>query len=124
MDMKKIVQLAETGQISKRICWQMMREKFLVLRECQELLSETSECAGIHIDSGEIVYEAEGGAKLLFDFMEQPVSRAEIMLCRSERENWSFIESLIPRDGTVLDIGANIGWFSIQLANKYPKAKI
>lgn len=124
MDMKKIVTLAEEGQISKRSCWQLMREKFLLLQECQELIAETPENISIHIEKNGVIYESEGGAKLFFDFEEQPVSRAEAMLCRSEREDWDFIESLIPANGTVLDIGANVGWFTIQLAKKYPESKI
>lgn len=124
MEMKKIVSLAEEGQISKRASWQFMREKFCILQECSELLQETPWCAGIHIEKEGIIYEADGGAKILFDFQEQPICRVEVMLCRSEREDWDFIESMIPSSGTVLDIGANVGWFSIQLARKYPEVKI
>lgn len=124
MEMKKIISLAEEGQISKRVCKQLMREKLFLLRECQELLEQISECEGIHIYRDSVVYEGNYGARLLFDFEEHPVCRAEMMLCRSEWEDWGFIESLIPELGTILDIGANVGWFSIQLAKRYPRTKI
>ena len=124
MRMNEIVSRAETGQISKRAAWQLMREKFLLLQECCELIQETPWCAGIHIDKKHIIYESKDGAKILFDFQELPICRAEVMLCRSEREDWDFIESLIPVSGTVFDIGANVGWFSIQLSRKYPQVKI
>ena len=124
MEMKKIVTFTEEGQISKRISWCLMREKFLPLSECCDLLKADSDCREIHISKNGVVYEATDGSKLFFDFEEQPLSRAEMMLSRSEREDWDFIESLIPEDATVLDIGANVGWFTIQLANKYPAVDI
>ena len=124
MKIDKILNLTRQGHISKRACWQIMRDKFIQLKEYQKLVSLTRGCAGIHLQNDGIVYEAEGGAKLFFDFDEMPISRAEVMLCQFEQESWEFIESLIPENGTVLDIGANVGWFTIRLANKYPEVNI
>jgi len=124
MEMNKIVELAEKGQISKWACWSLIRERFLVLKECQELLMDMPDCVGVHITRDGVVYEARGGGKLFFDFEEVPLSRAESMLCGTEREDWDFIEALIPENGVVLDIGANVGWFSIRLAKKRPCARI
>lgn len=48
----------------------MMREKFMALHDCQELLKDTPDCDGIYIGNDGVIYEDNNGAKLYVDFDE------------------------------------------------------
>ncbi len=102
-----------------------MRENYThVLPEIMELLKNHEECKSIMITSDDIVLEKQSGLKMFFDFRES-MSRAEIDLCNAtdpEKEEMRIISELIGKNkaGVVLDIGANVGMFSMELYQDHP----
>lgn len=117
MRLEHIVEAYHDGKMNKKFCWELVRDRLQSLLEIQEVLEKNSECKSIQITQDGVVYESAQGSKIYFDFSE-PISRAEAMLVGTEREEFDFCYSLINEGDIVLDIGANVGWFSIQLLNK------
>ena len=116
------MELFEEGKLDRRIYWQLSRERLLPLLEYQELLTKHNNDMAIKIDKTGIMLVSAGG-ELYFNF-SQPVCRAESVLLASENEHWDFVYKLLPTNGTFFDIGANVGWFSLNLHHVCPKAEI
>jgi len=102
-----------------------MRENYThILPEIMELLKNHEECKSITITADDIVMEKQSGLKMFFNFQES-FSRAEVDLCNAsdpEKEDIQVISNLLSgkKINTVLDIGANVGMFSLELYLKRP----
>ncbi len=123
MQAKEIRKTYLDGQISKRVCWKLMRERLLPLLECQQILQLQDNCDCIAIREDGIVLELTDGEKMYIDFT-QTVSRAEGILSGTEREDWGFNLQMLTPDSVIFDIGANIGRFSLQARWNFPDAEI
>ncbi|WP_196599950.1 FkbM family methyltransferase [Pectinatus frisingensis] len=122
MKMNELMENYRQQNCNKRMYWKLMRERLLPLLEYQEIIAESENCESIEIQKNGIVLSVSG-VKLYFDF-SQIVCRAEVILSKSENEDWDFIQCLVPEFGTIFDIGANVGWFSLNIHAKWPNTKI
>lgn len=122
MGMSDLFSEYSAGNITRRVYWDLMREKILPIIEYQEFLTKNSKCDKIEISKEGIILHAEG-VKLFFDFT-QTICRAEAMLYGTEDEDFEFLASFVPENGTVFDIGANVGRFSLGIYNIRNKAEI
>ena len=101
-----------------------MRENYThVLPEFMELLKGHEECKSITITGDDIVMEKQNGLKMFFNFQES-FSRAEVDLCNAydpEIEDIKAISKLMSDRNckVALDIGANVGMFSLELSCKH-----
>lgn len=126
MRMKELQNSYWGGGIEKKLYWTLMRENYThVLPEIMELLKNHEECRSIMITSDDIVLEKQSGLKMFFNFLES-ISRAEIDLCNAvdpEKEDMRIISELIGKNkaGVALDIGANVGMFSLELYQDHPE---
>jgi FkbM family methyltransferase len=112
------------GKIEKKLYWTIMREEFLsVLPQIQRLIQDSDDCSSIVINGDSCILEKKNGIKLFFDFT-QSICRAEIDLLMGddpEKEDMDYVHSYLAgiKDGQVLDIGANVGMFSLELDKDY-----
>ena len=86
----------------------------------------------IVIAKGDVVFTFRGGIRMFanpIDYRQAPMEA----LCFSgdsynfsayEKGEFNILSSFLKDGMTMLDIGANIGWFSLQLANRFPNADI
>ena len=125
MRMKEMQDAFLKGDIEKKLYWTLMRENYThILPEIKELLKYHEECKSICITGDEIVLVKRSGLKLFFNF-NGSFSRAEIDLCNAvdpERDDMRIISELLSeREVEVaLDIGANVGMFSLELYQEHP----
>ena len=119
MKLDELIKRYQDGKIDKKVFWELSRERLLPMLEIQKIL-----CMGgvITLNEKDIVLEKDG-IKLLFDF-SLPICRAEAMLTESEQEDWDFLKNFITNSSTVLDIGANVGVFSITFKRLFHSATI
>ncbi len=108
------------GKIEKKLFLQIMRENYMhYLPEIQEVLADNEDCVRILIEKDGCVLERKNGVKLYFDFT-QAVCRAEAeLLMEGEPEEYAMqlVSAFLSytKGRTVLDIGANVGLYSLDL---------
>ena len=108
------------GGIQKKPYWTLMRESYThVLPEIQALLANNSDCKSVTITADACILEKKNGVKMFFNFTET-MCRAEAELVMGEdyeKEGMDFINRYLDKREckTVLDIGANVGMFSLDL---------
>ncbi len=113
------------GGVLKKPYWTLMRENYThILPEIQELLADSSECEGVSISKDSCILTKKNGVKIFFDFTET-MCRAEAELVMGEdyeKEGMNYINSHLSKRKckTVLDIGANVGMFSLDLYTNHP----
>ncbi len=125
----RIVELQEeylNGKIEKKLYWRLMRENvFHTLPELQELLAKSKDCRRIEINKEGVILEKESGLKLYFVFSDS-ISRAEVDLLNGEDPELNEINAVSEMLGddckVILDIGANVGLFSLELYQKFKTA--
>lgn len=123
MKLKQLNESFAKGFLSKRLYWQLGRERLLPLLEYQGLLAHNDMCIAVEIHEDGIVLVSRGGSRLYFDF-SQTICRAESILLGSENEDWAFLQELLPPTGIFFDIGANVGWFSLNIHQSSPQAEL
>ena len=117
------------GKISKQEFIKNMHCIHSHLFEYAEYLKDT-DISGIEIIDGKVIMTSRsGGIKMLVDKDDERVTPIETLnFGEYETEELSFIANYIRKHAgpefTVLDIGGNIGWYSINLAKAFPKINI
>jgi len=105
------------GRIGKPEYIERMHELHRRLFEYAEFIKDT-DIAGISVTDGAITMTTRaGGIKLACDFEDKRFIPVEILNFGSyESEETGIILSLVDDGATVLDIGCNIGWYSMNIA--------
>ena len=123
MTMIELKEMFETGKIEKKAYWTLMRETYLsILPQLVQMIGKSDDCNAITIDGNQCVLEKSNGLKMYFDFT-QSICRAEIDLLMGEdpeEDDMTYVKSILSdkKSGSVLDIGANVGMFSLELYSK------
>lgn len=97
-----------------------MREGYThILPEIQRMLRESGDCESVSVSGDGCVLRKKNGVRLYFDFT-QAMCRAEIDLVMGadpEKDDMEFVCRFLTENGcgTVLDIGANVGLYSLSL---------
>lgn len=108
------------GKIDKKLYWTLMRENFTsVLPQIQVILENSDECDEIQITKNGCILKKINGLKLYFDF-KQSICRAETDLLMKEdyeKSEMDYISNHLKDNPclNVLDVGANVGLFSLEL---------
>ena len=113
------------GKITKQEYIDRMHERHAALYEYSAFMRDTG-IAEISITGEQVVMTVKGtGIKVFCDPADKRIVPVEILnLGAFEAEEFEMMKRLIREDSTVWDIGANVGWYSINLARAFPKARI
>ena len=122
MKLEKLYDLYEAGKVSKRLYWELARERLVPLLEMQRIVKKNPYCRSIEIREDGIVLKTQDIA-IFFD-MTQNICRAETILIGTEGEEIDFISRFIPAGATIFDIGANVGRVSLGLAKAHEDSTI
>ena len=120
MTMQEMSEMFKGGRIDKKLYWTLMRENYMsVLPQLQNMIAGSDDCKSITIDGDYCILEKENGLKMFFDFT-QSICRAEIDLLMGEdpeADDMEYVKNYLKmiENGNVLDIGANVGMFSLEL---------
>lgn len=123
MQLKKLYQRYENAEISKHEYWKKAREYTKYLWDFMSVIKQSREVEFIKITGNDVIIHTNEG-ELYFTFDDLPICRAESVLLGTEQENFSLFRVFIPSNGTVLDIGANVGRVSLAISHYCPDAKI
>lgn len=113
------------GYLNKKIYWELAREKYTSsLPNIQDILSNSIECKEIRITKDGCILVKSNGLKMYFDF-GQSICRAEAdLLMKEDPETLGikFINNYLLNNNCsrMIDIGANVGLFSLELALSNP----
>ncbi len=112
------------GDIDRHSYLEDVHSKHQTLFEFSDILKET-DLNSIKITADGIFYESHEGCL----FRENPnglrtVFRGKLAFGKDLDNYTAFVDALAKEATTILDIGANIGWISIHLANHYPQATV
>ena len=120
MQMKELQEKWLEGKIDKKLYWTIMRENYTsVLPQIQNVLKNSKECDEIQITKEGCILKKSNGLKLYFDF-KQSICRAETDLLMKEdyeKGEMDYISNYLKENPclNVLDVGANVGLFSLEL---------
>lgn len=107
--------------INKKLYWTLMRDNYSsVIPQLQSLISNGDECQNIVIEKDGAYLTKKNGVKIYFDF-SQTICRAEGDLFMGqdyEKDEMDYIGNYLKNHASrnVLDIGGNVGIFSLDLA--------
>lgn len=114
----------KNNMINKKLFWSLMRDKYSsVIPQLQLLIANGEECEKIVITRERSYLTKNNGVNIYFDF-SQTICRAEGDLFMGkdyEKDEMDFIGKYISDIGckNVLDIGGNVGIFSLDLSAQY-----
>ena len=120
----KMIELKESygkGQINKKLYWTLMRDNYSsIIPQLQQMVKDGADCESIVISEEGSYLKKKNGVKLFFDF-SQTICRAEGDLFMSEdyeKNEMSYIGEYLKKSDclNVLDIGGNVGSFSLDLS--------
>lgn len=85
-----------------------------------------SDVAEVRIRQDEVtVVSKSTGVELLLDPNDEHLTPMTLLnFGKYEMQELAFVQKLVPATGVMLDIGANVGWYSIQVARAAPEAQI
>ncbi|GLC26703.1 hypothetical protein rosag_32160 [Roseisolibacter agri] len=115
----------ERGEIEKHEFAKRMAQLHDVLREYGELVRGT-DVEGIEITDGQVVLRSRyGGARFPCDPRDRGIPPiVALNFGGYERKDFEMVRRLFPPGGTFVDVGANIGWYSVHVALGDPAARV
>jgi len=125
MNLFKLKSAYAAGTIDKQQYIDDMYGLHSLLFDYAELLKK-SDISCIEISDGKIVFETrDAGIKVLCDKADKRIAPIEILnFGPYEREYSDLMFRLVEDHMSIFDIGANIGWYSLNIAKRFPNAKI
>ncbi len=117
LKLKELAGEYENGKIAKQDYIKKMHEIHRVLFEYPEYIQNT-DIKSIEITDGSVVMTTrEHGVKLYTDFDDIRIVPIEIINFKAyEKQELYMIDRILADRGTFFDIGANIGWYTINIA--------
>lgn len=101
-----------------------MHERHLLLWEHSEFL-QNKNIESIIMDHQRIVVRTKSGVRLICDPQDKRHMFMEILNFNDyEAAELKMMKLLLKKNSIILDIGANVGWYSIHLARQVPQGKI
>jgi FkbM family methyltransferase len=102
-----------------------MYEQHALLFEYPEFISDT-DIAKIEIsDLGVIMTARESGIKMFCSSQDKRIAPIEILnFGNYEKEEMAMMFNLVHDGDVFFDVGANFGWYSLNVAKKYPRSLV
>jgi len=104
-----------------------MRELYMLNCKIQDLQKKLnkSDISKIEITNEEIIFTIDPlNIKIMTDCSARAVPLEILHFGRYEDEELKMIYKLVSNNSIILDVGAHLGWYSINFAKKLPFAKI
>ncbi len=112
------------GKLPKPEFVDAMHKQHLLLDDYAKYIKDT-EIKKILIENGEVYMTTDEDIVLLCNFVDKgAIPLVNLSFGGYEKEERLCVTGMIERDDVVFDIGANYGWYSLNIAKKYPEAKI
>jgi len=112
------------GKLTKPEFADAMHARHSVLKAYAEYIKDT-EIKRIVIEGGEVYMTTDEGVVLWCNFVDKGgVPLVNLSFGSYESEERRCVAGLIESDDVVFDIGANYGWYSLNIAKKHPNARI
>ncbi len=113
----KIIQSYQSGAMARDDYWRAMQKRHLQLREYCQLVRDAN-LERLEIDASEMRVVLRNGLKLRWDPEDvRTVPNIVINRTEYERDEMAVLEFLSRSCSVLLDIGANVGWYSLHLAH-------
>ncbi len=125
MNLKEIQAKFSANKISKPEYIDQMHEVHSLLFDYAEFIKST-DIAKIEITDNSVeMTSREAGIKIICDKDDKRIVPIEMLNFQYyEKKDSDMIFRLVTDGERILDIGANIGWYSINLAKRYPNCEI
>lgn len=125
MSLEEIRRAFDAQQLSKPAFIDAMHARHAALFDYAAWLPKT-DIARIEISDGQVVMQSRrDGVRIACDPDDKRIAPIEILnFFDYERVDSDMIDRLLQDGDGILDIGANIGWYSIRLAKRLPKSPI
>lgn len=112
------------GRIGKPDYIDGMHRLHRALFDYAEFIRET-DIGSIEITDGSVVMTTRAGLRFVVDRDDKRVTPVETLnFGRYEGEDFDMVLRLVEDGATVLDIGGNVGWYSMNIAKARPKATV
>lgn len=125
--MNKLVEIEKkykTGHFSKKAYINLMHKRHLVLWEYLDFIKNKN-IASIEINQGRIIIKTNDEIRLICDPLDKRHILKEILNFGDyEPVELQMSKRFLKKDSVVLDIGANIGWYAINLSKSVPQGRI
>lgn len=116
MSLRQTIDSYENGKLTRDLYWEMMQANHLSLREYSELLSRT-EISSIKIEPDRLIMSFQGNFKMIWNPEDiRTAPNIAINQFDYEPELRKILLGLSENAYSILDIGANLGWYSLHLA--------
>jgi len=114
----------KTGRFSKKTYINLMHKHHLALWEYLDFIKNKN-VASIEIIQGRIILKTKDDIRLICDSLDKRHMLMEILnFGNYEPVELQMIKRFLKKDSVVLDIGANIGWYAINLSKSVPQGRI
>lgn len=125
MTLKTVLNSFESGDLTKPEYIDRMFEIHRSLFDYSRRLPDT-DIASIEIRDGSVVITSRStGVRISCNEDDKRLAPIEILnFGHYEREESAMMMRLVRDTDTILDIGANVGWYSINFAKRHPRARI
>ncbi len=112
----------ERGEISKAAFIERMHARHAQLYEYADLLHDC-EVSAIAISAGAVVMSSRDGLKFHVDPADWRAAPVEALNFGDyEQADAQLLSSLFAPDQIILDVGANIGWYALHAADRFPSS--
>jgi FkbM family methyltransferase len=125
MDFKTLIEELNSGELTKSEYIDRMFEIHRSLFAYSHRLPET-DIASIEIRDGSVIMTSRAsGVRIACNENDKRIAPIEILnFGHYEQHDSAMMLRLIKQHDTVFDVGANVGWYSINFSKQYPLAKI
>lgn len=112
------------GVIKKEDYIQEMHSLHTILWSYLDFIKDRN-IGSIEISENQILFKTKDGLKMACNAEDKRAIPVEILnFGNHEAEELKMIRKFLKKDGVILDIGANIGWYCLNLAKDVPEGRI
>lgn len=125
MTLNELLAAWKSGQLTKHQYIDAMHQVHQALFDYAEFLRHT-DLAGLEIADGNVVATVrDTGIRLLCNRTDKRIAPMEILnFGQYESAESGLLFRLLQDGASVFDIGANIGWYSINIAKRFPNSRV
>jgi len=125
MKLVEIRESYEKGKMSRDDFFVLMQQQYRFLTDLSLLLQGTGVASVKVYDGGVVITSRSDGVKLKCDPLDKGIPPiVALNLHEYEKEDSNMLFQLVDDGMTFLDIGANLGWYGLHVAKKFPSSNV